>query len=121
VKAAIPAKIRQTRQFDSNLNQSRRQSFMALKESQRKVRLMIDALYTATAGLAASANRFDKAAQNVIKASTPVTAKADAKPSGDDLPAAIVDSKTSEISFKANATVIKTADKMLGTLLDTIA
>lgn len=79
--------------------------------------MMIGALTTAVAGMQQSAQRFDKAAQDVVKATTPGTTNT----SGDqgDLPTAIVDSKTSELSFKANVAVFKTADKMLGALLDT--
>lgn len=75
---------------------------------------MIDAISSAAYGLKASANRFEKAAQKVVAASAP-------EASMDDLPAAIVDSKTSALSFKANAAVFKTADRMMGTLLDTLA
>lgn len=85
---------------------------------------MINALSTAAAGLRTSANQFDKAAQRVVKATTPEageTASAEGPASGDDLAAALVSSKMSELSFKANTAVFKTADKMIGSLLDTVA
>jgi flagellar basal body rod protein FlgC len=77
---------------------------------------MISAISTATAGLRASASRFEQSAQNVVKASSP-----DATSASPDLATSIVDSKTSELSFKANVSVVKTADKMLGSLLDMLA
>lgn len=79
---------------------------------------MIDALTTAAAGLKTNANLFEKAAQNVVKATAPQTAETDGR---DDLPAAIVAEKSSEIGFSACADVFKTADKMLGGLIDTVA
>jgi hypothetical protein len=85
---------------------------------------MIDAISTAAAGLRTSANQFEKAAQKVVKATTPEageTAAADPSSGGDDLASAIVDTNMSALSFKANAAVFKTGDKMMGTLLDTIA
>jgi len=76
--------------------------------------MMINALTTAAAGLQSASQRFEKAAGNVVKA-----ASGDVNSDQGDLPTAIVDSKQSELSFKANAAVFKTADKMLGSLLDT--
>ncbi len=88
-----------------------------------KVLRMIDALSTAATGLRSSANQFEKAAQRVVKATTPETgATTAASASSDqDLPAAIVDTQTSALSFKADVALFKTADKMIGTLLDTLA
>jgi len=77
---------------------------------------MIDALSTAAAGLRASSVRFDKSAQNVVKAASP-----DATNASPDLATSIVDTKMDAFSFKANAAVFNTADKMLGQLLDTLA
>jgi hypothetical protein len=82
---------------------------------------MIDALSTAAAGLKSSANQFEKAAQKVVKATTPTTGDVPTAAPSTDLPTAIVDTKTSALSFKADAAVFRTADKMLGTLLDTLA
>jgi Domain of unknown function (DUF1078). len=81
--------------------------------------MVINALSTAAAGLRASATRFDKSAADVVKAATPGSTN-NTEEQG-DLPTAIVESKENELSFKANAAVFKTADKMMGTLLDTIA
>lgn len=76
--------------------------------------MMINALTTAAAGLKAASQRFEASAQNVVRASS-------GDSSGGDLAAAITDSKLSELSFKADAAVFKTAGKMLGTLIDTVA
>jgi hypothetical protein len=81
---------------------------------------MIDAISTAATGIRSSANQFEKAAQRVVQATTPETGQTSETTSSDDLPAAIVDTKMSALSFKANAAVFKTADKMVGTLLDTL-
>ncbi len=82
---------------------------------------MIDAISSAASGIRSSANQFEKAAQRVVQATAPETGEASESKGWDDLPAAIVDSKMSALSFKANAEVFKTADKMVGTLLDTLA
>lgn len=82
---------------------------------------MIDAISTSAAGLRTSANQFEKAAQKVVKATAPqVEETASASSGGDDLAGAIVDTQMSALSFKANAAVFKTGDKMMGALLDTI-
>ncbi len=87
------------------------------------VRPMIDAISSATYGLRLSAKQFDKSVQDVVKASAPRGRDATDETDGaaDDLPKAIVDTQTSAISYKANAAVFNTANKMIGTLLDTIA
>jgi hypothetical protein len=84
---------------------------------------MIDAISSVTYGLRASAKQFEKAVQNVAKASASrgQNDTAETGSTSDDLATAIVDTKTSELSFKANAAVFKTANKMIGTLLDTVA
>ncbi len=73
---------------------------------------MTNAITTALGGLNSSAAQFQKAAENVVKAAGKGT---------DDLPTAIVDSKMSADSYKANIAVFKTADKMMGSLLDMFA
>lgn len=82
----------------------------------------MDAIYTAAAGLKTSAYQFDSAAQRVVRASVPQTGAATgleaAARQSDDLPAAIADTQTAEFAFKANTAVLKTADKMIGSLLD---
>lgn len=85
--------------------------------------MMISALTTAAAGLRSSVQRFDKSAADVVKAASPGTDNTTSSTNGDtgDLPTAIVGTKESDFSFKANAAVFKTADKMMGALLDTIA
>jgi hypothetical protein len=82
---------------------------------------MIDAISSAVSGIRSSANQFDNAAQRVVQATMPETSETSETSGWDDLPAAIVDTKMSELSFKANAEVFKTADKMTGALLDLIA
>lgn len=74
---------------------------------------MTDAIGTALGGIQKSASLFAKSAENVVNATQPG--------STEDLAKAIVDSKTTSYAFKANVAVLKTADKMLGTLLDTLA
>lgn len=85
---------------------------------------MINALSAAASGLTAAANRFEKSAQNVVRASVgqtdnPGSENMEAAPDG-DLSTTIVDTQFSALSFKANVAVFKTADKMVGSLLDTI-
>jgi len=84
---------------------------------------MISAISSATYGLRLSAKQFESAVQNVAKASAPRGRDATSETSGatDDLASAVVDTQTSAISYKANAAVFNTANKMIGTLLDTIA
>jgi hypothetical protein len=76
-------------------------------------RHMTDAIGTALGGVQKSASQFAKAAENVVNATKPG--------STEDLAKAIVDSKTTSYAFKANVAVLKTADQMLGALLDTLA
>lgn len=84
---------------------------------------MIDAISSATNGLRLSAKQFERAVQNVAKASAPQRRDATSETGGttDDLASAVVDTQTSAVSYKANAAVFNTANKMIGTLLDTIA
>jgi hypothetical protein len=76
-------------------------------------RPMTNTIMSAIGGMHASTVQFEKAAQNVVKATSTGT--------DNDLSKAIVDSKTSEKSLKANVAVFKTADKMMGDLLDILA
>jgi hypothetical protein len=86
---------------------------------------MISAISFATAGLNASAAQFAKAAQRVVKVTAPAPVKTapaqEATGAPDDLPAAIADAKIAAFSYKADAAVFKLADKMMGTLLNTLA
>jgi hypothetical protein len=113
--ACNPGKKTAQQTFGSNLNRMRGRSETNGKDEAAYSLPMIDAISSAAYGLKTSANQFEKAAQKVVKASAPETGAAD------DLPAAIVDTQTSALSFKANAAVFKTADRMMGTLLDTLA
>jgi flagellar hook protein FlgE len=74
---------------------------------------MIEAMNIATAGMRVSAQQFAKSAENVVKATMP--------DSTEDLTKAIVDSNISSYTFKANAAVAKTAGKMMGSLINTLA
>jgi len=76
---------------------------------------MVDALSTASAGILASAQRFNKSAQDVMQATFP-----DTTGTAPDLATAIVGTKTSDLAFQANTAVFEAADKMFGTLLDMI-
>jgi hypothetical protein len=96
-----------------HLNQIRARTFTGRKETACYNRHMTDAIGTALGGIQKSASQFAKSAENVVNATKPG--------STEDLAKAIVDGKTTNYAFKANVAVLKTADKMLGTLLDTLA
>lgn len=66
----------------------------------------MDAINTASAGLAAAAAQFAASARRT--AENPLA----------DLAGEIVERKAAEVSFEANAHVIRAADDMTGTLLD---
>lgn len=67
---------------------------------------------TGLQGLQAGFGRANQAAGEIARAGT----------SGEgDLATSIVDLKVSEQQVKASAAVVKTADEMLGTLIDTMA
>jgi flagellar hook protein FlgE len=74
---------------------------------------MVDSINIAANGIRTSASQYAKSAEEVVKATT--------TGSDADLPKAIVDGKTSSYAFKANSAVLKTADKMMGALLDIMA
>lgn len=69
----------------------------------------MEAINIASAGLMAAAARFDASARRTAEAPF------------EDLAGEIVERITAEIDFKANAQVIRAADEMTGTLLDTFA
>lgn len=92
----------------------------------------------ASSGMSAAWLGADVAANNVANAMTPgyrreqllqqadpaggVTASVTRLPqAGDDLAADLVDEQMAAYSFKANARVLQTADRMMGTLLDAFA
>jgi len=66
------------------------------------------AMQTAVEGLKKSTEQVNKTAQNIVS-------------SGEPSPQDFVDLKLGEISFKADAKVIKTADEMTKRLLDIFA
>jgi hypothetical protein len=71
---------------------------------------------TGIQGLQAGFGRANQAAGEIARAGT----TADTAGKG-DLATSLVDLKVSEQQVKASAAVIKTADDMLGTLIDTMA
>lgn len=74
---------------------------------------MINAIGSAMAGMARASDRFDRAASRVAQASDP---GADT-----DLVTDTVDQIEAKHAFAANVATIRTADEMVGTLIDTIA
>ncbi len=70
----------------------------------------ISASVFAIYGIQANLRRLDDAANRIA-----------GQPSDSDLAADLVDLKTAKNVISANAKVIKTADELLGTLLDTFA
>lgn len=70
-------------------------------------------LSTGVQGLQAGIGRANQAAGQIARAGT--------SQEGGDLATSLVDLKASEQQVKASAAVIKTADDMLGTLIDTLA
>lgn len=101
--------------------------------------MSIGALSTALGGMQAASARLDQAAGRIARAGTPAistpkqTAPTATPTSGppvaplanpasansNDLVGGVVDAKLAEISYKANAAVVKVASEMLGALLDT--
>lgn len=70
---------------------------------------------TAAAGMEAAADRFAQSASRVARAGTGL-------PAADDDPAqGIIDGMVAKQAFGANVGVVRTADEMMGTLLDVIA
>lgn len=76
-------------------------------------RRMSATITTALGGLRASSAQFENATKNVVKAFEPESKQ--------DASTAIVDAKQSEVAFKANLAMFKTADKMMGDLIDITA
>ncbi len=74
---------------------------------------MSSVLNVAAAGLRAGMERFAASAVEAVKAAQPG--------SNDNLPAALVQVTTNSLAAKADVQVFKMADKMVGTLLDTMA
>lgn len=74
----------------------------------------MQALNTATAGMLAATSRLNASAQRTASWSV------DGAPSGSDtdLTKEVVEQVSAKTDFKANAAVAKTADEMMGALLD---
>ncbi len=72
--------------------------------------MTMSAIATSQAGLQAATARLDQAAQQISKMADP-----DSKV---DLATETVNTIEAKIAFKANAGVLKTADDMMGSLLD---
>ena len=73
----------------------------------------MDAMSIALAGMNSSAARFAQSAQDVVKATSPNSTT--------DPAAAVVGLTTNSLAFRADIAVFKTADRMMGQLLDTLA
>ncbi|HEY0192910.1 MAG TPA: hypothetical protein VGC42_17460 [Kofleriaceae bacterium] len=74
--------------------------------------------------MAAAVDRFDRASTRVAQAGAdvdPATATATAAGDDDDLVRDRVEQLSDEHAFAANAATIRTADEMVGTLIDTVA
>jgi hypothetical protein len=70
---------------------------------------MISPINSAMSGMANAVNRLGRASADI------------AKPEPDDLIGDRVDQITAEHDFKANLTTVRTADEMLGTVIDILA
>ena len=68
----------------------------------------MSAISTAAAGIISATQRFEKAAASTARNAT----------NGQDILSDLVEQINSRNAFKANISVIKTADDMLGSLLD---
>jgi flagellar basal body rod protein FlgG len=71
---------------------------------------------TGLAGIQAGINTAGQAAQSIASAST-----RDAEASSKDITTAAVELKQAEQQVQASAKVVKSADEMLGTVIDTLA
>lgn len=75
---------------------------------------MIQAISSALTGLTAYRRQMDAAAANIARAGTHIS-----KPTGGtNLPGDIVDLLVARRGFEANLVTVRTADEMLGSLLD---
>jgi len=79
---------------------------------------MIDALQTATTGMARAADRLGTAAQTIASSGAPVADPALAPADRVDMSGAAVELIGSKSAFALNAAVARTADRMTGQLLD---
>jgi flagellar hook protein FlgE len=71
--------------------------------------LMISSIGSAMSGMAAAVGRFDQASARI------------ARPAATDLIQDRADQITAQHAFSANLATIRTADDMIGTLIDTVA
>jgi flagellar hook-associated protein FlgK len=82
---------------------------------------MFDAINTAFTGLTAANARLNTAATDIARFGSDNESDGNAPPSqDDDLPHDLVSLQTAQHLYTANAAVLRTADEMLGTLLDTV-
>lgn len=79
---------------------------------------MIDALQTATAGMARTTDRLGTAAKTIAASGAPLGDAALPPAAQVDLSSAAADLIGSEAAFALNAAVTRTADRMTGKLLD---
>jgi hypothetical protein len=73
---------------------------------------MMQAIDSASVGLSAALQRFDRTAASIARAGTPGES---------DLVADLVTLRTEKIAVAASARVLRTADEMLGTVIDLLA
>jgi hypothetical protein len=76
---------------------------------------MISSIGSAMSGMASAVTRFDRASARIAQAGDPASA------GGGDLIGDRVDQLTAGHAFAANLATVRTADEMLGTLIDTVA
>lgn len=79
---------------------------------------MIDALQTAATGMTRATDRLGKAAETIAASGAPVGDTALPPPVQVDLSGAAADLIGSKSAFALNAAVARTADSMMGQLLD---
>lgn len=76
---------------------------------------MISSIGSAMSGMSSAIARFDRASSRIAQAGDPASSP------GDDLIGDRVDQITAEHAFAANLATVRTADEMLGTLINTVA
>jgi len=79
---------------------------------------MISSISSAMSGMASAVTKFDRASARIAQAGDPTSAPG---AGGDDLIGDRVDQITAAHAFAANIATVRTADDMLGTLINTVA
>ncbi|MBC7974347.1 MAG: hypothetical protein H7138_05125 [Myxococcales bacterium] len=78
---------------------------------------MISSIGSAMAGMASAASRFDRASERIAQPAQ----DSPSQTGSSDLVRDRAEQITAQHAFAANVTTVRTADEMLGTLIDTIA